>query len=132
MNRRGVSVFCGLPAEADRRKDYVHRDEQGKGHSDDRHPVFPRGHIDDLEVGQDIGRFSRAQLRAGHHQDNVDDERADFKVQEVERQQVHHQTVADDVNRNRELGREAWHARTEDTHDHDSKHRRAGTAGTAR
>ena len=117
--------FASSAAQTQRREQHINACQQDERNCDDRHAVLPRGHVDHLEVGQHIRLSARLELGAEHHQQDVDDERANFEVQEVEREQVHHQTVAYDMYNDGQLGREARHARTEDAHDHDRQNRHA-------
>ena len=69
--------------------------------------------------------LARCSLGQNRHQDQVNYECAYFKVQEVERQKVHHQAIAYDMDNDGSLRCEARHARSQNTHNNDGQNRNA-------
>lgn len=53
-----------LTAETEWREQNIDSRQQDKGNYNNRHAVFPRGHVNDLEVRQDIRCFTRLDLGA--------------------------------------------------------------------
>ena len=75
-----------LTAETEWREQNIDSRQQDKGNYNNRHAVFPRGHVNDLEVRQDIWCPTRLDLGTDPQQDKVDDKCRGFEIQEVERQ----------------------------------------------